>query len=163
MRVVSDTSPVSNLAIVGRLEFLRRLHGQITIPPAVATELSRLRHDAGRAAVEKALADGWLCIEAPGTPAPALPGLHPGDTEAIALAMGFPDAVLLIDESEGRAAARGLGLTISGVIGVLVAAKKRGWVASLKGELLALRSEARFFVSPKLMAEALAAVGETGP
>ena len=58
MRVVSDTSPVSNLAIVGRLEFLRRLHGQITIPPTVPTELSRLRHDAGRAAVEKALADG---------------------------------------------------------------------------------------------------------
>jgi uncharacterized protein len=161
MRVVSDTSPISNLAIIGRLDFLRRLHGQIIIPPAVATELSLFTHERGRAAVEAALSDGWLLIERPEHPVTALPGLHPGESEAIALALGTADSMLLVDEAEARAAARRMGLKISGVVGVLIAARKHGWIESLRNELLKLRAEARFFISPKLVSEALAAVGET--
>jgi hypothetical protein len=40
MLVVSNTSPISNLAIVGRLEFLRRRYAVVHIPLAVANELS---------------------------------------------------------------------------------------------------------------------------
>lgn len=47
MRVVSDTSPVSNLAIIGRLDLLRRLYGEVSIAPSVAEELSRLYHARG--------------------------------------------------------------------------------------------------------------------
>jgi uncharacterized protein len=96
MRVVSDTSPLSNLAIIGRLDFLRRLHGTMIIAPAVAGELSRPRHPNGLAAIEAALADGWLKIESLASPAPHIPGLHAGETESIALALAVPDTTLLM-------------------------------------------------------------------
>jgi hypothetical protein len=37
--VVSDTSPLLNLARIRRLEFLSALYGRVLIPPAVLTEL----------------------------------------------------------------------------------------------------------------------------
>ena len=90
MRVVSDTSPISNLAIIGRLELLRRLYRTILIPPAVARELSRLRHAHALGFVTAALADGWLQIERLPSAAPPIPGLHEGETESIALALTLP-------------------------------------------------------------------------
>ncbi len=48
MLVVSNTSPLSNLAIIDRLEILREQLGQITIPPAVQFELDHISHPAAR-------------------------------------------------------------------------------------------------------------------
>jgi len=47
MRVVSNTSPLSNLAIIGRLDLLKQRYGTVRIPPAVARELSALSHLVG--------------------------------------------------------------------------------------------------------------------
>lgn len=161
MQVVSDTSPVSNLAIIGRLELLRRLHAEVIIAPAAADELARLRHTEGRTAVESALAAGWLRIAPLPLALATIPGLHAGEMESIALALAEPGTLLLMDESEGRAAARTRGIALSGAVGVLIAARKKGWIPAVKPELLALRSQARFFLSAKFFAEVLAAVGET--
>ena len=59
MRVVSNTSPVSNLAIIGRLELLRAKYGRVFIPQAVSDELARLSDTNGSAAIQRALAEGW--------------------------------------------------------------------------------------------------------
>ena len=40
MLVVSNTSPISNLAIIGRLDLLRERYGAVLMPPAVKTDLS---------------------------------------------------------------------------------------------------------------------------
>lgn len=50
MIVVSDTSPISNLLIIGRIELLRDIYGRVVIPTAVATELRVL--DEHRQALE---------------------------------------------------------------------------------------------------------------
>jgi hypothetical protein len=54
MRVVSNTSPVSNLAIIARLDLLHRRYGTIYIPSAESAggcllrpEIQRLRTEAG--------------------------------------------------------------------------------------------------------------------
>jgi uncharacterized protein len=39
MRVVSVTSPLLNLAIIGELRLLRLQFGEIVMPPAVAADL----------------------------------------------------------------------------------------------------------------------------
>jgi predicted nucleic acid-binding protein len=44
MRVVSNTSPICNLAIIGRLELLPRRYGGVSIPREVALELGELLH-----------------------------------------------------------------------------------------------------------------------
>jgi len=58
MRVVSNTSPLSNLAIIGRLDFLKQRYGTVRIAPAVARELSALSHPAAQAHLSAALAEG---------------------------------------------------------------------------------------------------------
>jgi hypothetical protein len=63
MRVVSDTSPISNLAIIGRLDWLKQLHGAIAISQAVKSELSKLSHFEASMSIDAALADGWLKVE----------------------------------------------------------------------------------------------------
>ena len=89
MRVVSNTSPISNLAIIGRLHLLRERYACVVIPSAVRAELLGLTHPAGKAAIEAALRDGWL-IEESLPVQRVLPELHssldPGEAEAIALA-----------------------------------------------------------------------------
>ena len=44
MQVVSNTSPLSALAIIGRLGLLHTQFGTVRIPKEVWTELSRLEH-----------------------------------------------------------------------------------------------------------------------
>jgi len=60
MLVVSNTLPISNLAIVGRLEFLQRRYAVVRIPVAVTDELAALTHPAGLQRIKAALADRWL-------------------------------------------------------------------------------------------------------
>lgn len=160
MRVVSDTSPLSNLAVIGRLDFLRQLHGIVLIPPAVAAELSLLRHAGARSSIEAAISDGWLKIEPVQILIEPIPRLHIGETESIALALAIPGTLLLMDETDGRTEARKRGILLGGAVGVLIAARKREWIVALKPELDALRTKARFFLSPQFFAEVLSAVGE---
>jgi predicted nucleic acid-binding protein len=42
MPAVSNTSPISNLALIGRLDLLREQFGKILIPRAVERELQAL-------------------------------------------------------------------------------------------------------------------------
>jgi uncharacterized protein len=161
MRAVSNTSPISNLAIIGRLEVLKRRYPVVLIPPEVAAELSALSHLAGRSQIESALAQGWLRIEQIATRQPALPfALDPGEIAAIALALAVTADVLLIDEKSGRAAARGLGLAVGGLLGELLHARQQGWVPDLRDEIARLRREAGFFVDLEIERFILAQVGE---
>lgn len=59
MVVVSDTSTLSNLAIIGRLDLLRQQFGEVLMPSAVVAELSVLRDATAGAAIDKAVFDGW--------------------------------------------------------------------------------------------------------
>lgn len=150
MRVVSNTSPLSNLAIIGRLDLLQKRYGTVRIPPAVAAELSRLSHVAGKARIAAALSEGWLVLEQPeaiSLPPPVIP-LDPGECEAIALALATHADILLIDEKRGRAAARQAGLTVAGVLGELLHARLNGRIPAIKPELRRLRSDAGFFIDP---------------
>ncbi len=86
--------------------------------------------------------------------------LGPGETAALALAVGMPGAVLLMDERRGRRAARMLGLTTTGVLGLLMWARQSGHLDSLAQAIHDLRSKDSFFIDPELLCQALTAVGE---
>lgn len=125
MRAVSNTSPICNLAVIGRLDLLRRRYGRVSITPAVKAELDLLSHAAGKASVMAAIAEGWLVVELVKCfPAPPLPfALDAGESEAILLACQTEADVLLMDERRRRAAARALGLSVGGVLGELLPRK----------------------------------------
>jgi len=161
MRVVSNTSPVSSLAIIGRLDLLKQRYGRVSIPSAVARELSALSHPDGKARVMAALKQGWLVVEKPPAYSPALPfPLDAGETEAIALAVSIQADVLLMDEKRGREAARRNGLAVGGVLGELLHARQAGLLPSVRGEIDRLRAEAGFFVDAEIEKFILSQVGE---
>lgn len=163
MLVVSDTSPLSNLAIIGRLDLLREQFQVVRMPGCVARELSNLRGSAAPLALAAALRDGWLMEMALPDSAPFpdnLAGLDAGETEAIRLALALHADGILMDEKEGRQRASALGLRTIGVIGVLIAARHSGRIGSLAAEITRLRTEAGFFVDRNLEARALDIVGE---
>lgn len=162
MRVVSDTSPLCNLAIIDRLELLRRRYEIVFIPSAVADELSRWGHPSGTERLRNALIAQWLIVEHLKQPGPAQPPLmlDRGETEAILLAAELKAEVLLMDEKRGRAAARQRGLVVAGVLGELIHAKLAGWIPSVGVEVHRLRTDAGFFVDAGVERFILSQVGE---
>lgn len=161
MRAVSNTSPICNLAIIGRLGLLKERYGQILIPPAVQRELAALSHLPAKAAIAAALREGWIVVQKPALPLPALASsLDAGEMEAIALAASVRADVLLIDEKKGREVARQLGLVLAGVLGELLYAKIKGSIPSLRNEIYRLRKEAGFFVDARIEQFILAQAGE---
>ncbi len=165
MRTVSNTSPLSNLAVIGRLDLVREQFGTVQIPSTVAGELARLSHAAGQALLVKAMAEGWLVeTRLPGRviAPPEASHLDAGERAAITLALTLaPDGVrLLIDEKEGREAAAKLGIKMTGVIGILITAKRQSRIPLLAEEIERLRTEARFFIHPMLEKRALELAGE---
>jgi predicted nucleic acid-binding protein len=163
MRVVSNTSPLSNLAIIGRLPLVWEQFGAVIIPEAVSTELARRAYPHALDALSEARGNSLLTTVSIRESAAAdllSAQLDRGEAEAIALATQVKADWLLIDERAGRLIARRTGLRITGVLGILIRAKTHGRLALVKPELEALRSEARFFVGNNLEREVLAAVGE---
>lgn len=161
MRVVSNTSPLCNLAIIDRLELLKRRYGRVSIPPAVEVELFAMTHPEAKARIASALGDGWLVVELPTGPGPTLPyPLDVGETEAIALALSTGADVLLMDERRGREVARRNGLTVAGVLGELLHARHSGRVANLRDEIKHLRTEAGFFVDAEIERFILSQAGD---
>jgi predicted nucleic acid-binding protein len=162
MLAVSNTSPISSLAIIGRLEFLRRRYAVVHIPPAVADELGALTHASGSKCIQAALSERWLVVEPLGASVPQkLPfPLDRGETEAILLACQLNADVLLMDEKRGREAARQRGLVVAGVLGELIHAKLAGWIPNVRDEIRRLRVDAGFFVDATVERFILSQVGE---
>ncbi|MFH1907713.1 MAG: DUF3368 domain-containing protein [Chloroflexota bacterium] len=135
MPVVSNTSPILNLAIIGPLSLLREQFGEIWIPAAVLEEL-RVQEDLpGSQAVREEIEVGWLRVAEVKDQALAQvlqQDLDRGEAEAIALAMQVKAERVLLDEREARRVAKSLGLKVTGVLGILLRARREGRLPSLQ-------------------------------
>lgn len=163
MIVVSDTSSLSGLAIVGQLDLLRTLYGQLIIPPAVASELTRGSQDDAR--ISQVLTLSWVQVkpvESRGLvdELKTVYKLDQGESEAIALALELKADALLIDERLGRREASRLGLSITGMLGVLLVAKRQNLVGVIRPIVDALIDKAGFRISKQLYAEVMIAARE---
>jgi uncharacterized protein len=86
--------------------------------------------------------------------------LHQGEAEAIALATELKADMVLIDEQEGLQLASKTGLAVTGVLGILLRAKRAGTLTAVKPEIELLRSKAHFFIAAPLEARILSAAKE---
>ncbi len=161
MIVVSDTSPINNLAAIHQLHLLQQLYGTILIPEAVYRELTDPDFPVA-GAVEVQTSD-WIqtCAVGNRTLVEALSNeLDIGEAEAIALAVEIQADQVLIDERRGRVIATRFNLHYTGILGVLVEAKSRGLIAEVKPLLDTLISEAGFWVAEALYNSVLRLVNE---
>ena len=82
-----------------------------------------------------------------------------GEASAIALALETNDSVLIIDERKGRKLARELNINIIGTLKILLIAKKKGIVPSVK-QLIEQLEKNNFRFSKPIINEILKEAGE---
>ena len=94
----------------------------------------------------------WLKLELVANVQP-IHGLHPGEIEALQLALQAKAAGVLMDDRDGRKAARQLGLTVVSTLGLLeLSAEKQ--LIKLPDAIAQLR-QTNFFISPEILDQAL--------
>lgn len=87
------------------------------------------------------------------------PRLDPGEREAIALAMQLDIDRILIDDLPARRLAIALDLHVTGTVGVLIAAKQRGFLPAVRPSLDALMATG-FRIGSQLVERVLSDSGE---
>ncbi len=147
MLVISDTSPIINLATIGHLHLLPELFSEIVIPTAVFNEVAGPgNHEPGSKEIKEA---SWVKVLSVSTQ-PLLPqllhDLDRGEAEAIVLALDIKADYVLMDEILGRKIAQSYNLQPLGVLGILVMAKQKGLIIHVSPLMDRLRSEANFFI-----------------
>jgi predicted nucleic acid-binding protein len=138
MIVISDTSPLNYLILIGEEELLPKLFGRVIIPNAVFDELQAA--DAPPEVFRWANnIPEWLEIKQTDLTADtSLDILDPGEKEAILLAQELIADLLLVDDRQARQAALDRGINITGTVGILDRAAKAGLV-DLKSAIEALQ------------------------
>ena len=161
MSIVSNASPLINLARIGQLELLHDVYGEILVPEGVWREV--VVEGEGQPGAAKVKAADWIIrrsVSQESLRNALRQELDAGEAEAIVLALEAGAELLIMDERLGRETARHLGVRCMGLIGVLVESKHRGLLPAVKPTLDALRDVAGIRVSDALYARVLRDQGE---
>ncbi len=126
--VVADTGPLNYLILIGAVDLLPKLFEHILIPAAVHAELS---HAEAPELVRTFVRENPSWLEVRPDPPLAIEdaddsGLDEGERAAIALATSIGADLILMDDRVGVAAAYRHGLAVTGTLGVLDLAARRG-------------------------------------
>ncbi len=165
---VVNTSPLVFLGNLGRLELLRHERREVYIPPAVvyippavAEEVAE-KPDTATQSVRAACGVWRQAREVADQTAVGLvqAALHRGEAEAIVLATESQAERLVMDDQDARRFADRCGLKTVGTLGILLAAKQRGEIASLRSEIECLLALG-FRVNARLVTAVLRMAGES--
>jgi predicted nucleic acid-binding protein len=125
--VIADTGPVNYLILIGHIDILPAMFERVLLPSAVRDELSNPD--------TPSLVRSWMANPPPwvevrqtmnASTVENEAGLGPGETAAIELAAELHADLLLIDDRRGVAVALRKGLAVTGTMGLLARAAKRG-------------------------------------
>ncbi|HWN41884.1 MAG TPA: DUF3368 domain-containing protein [Thermoanaerobaculia bacterium] len=156
--VILNNTPLVALSVLGRLDFLRRLFGEVLIPQAVCDEFLAVEAESRRAILAAA---PWICSVPLTEPRRALAyaGLDLGEAEVLALGEERSARLLVIDERKARRYAERMKFSVTGTLGLLLLGKKRGLIASITDEATRLQ-QAGLYLSLPLLAKAKEIAGE---
>ncbi|KGE84975.1 DUF3368 domain-containing protein [Phaeodactylibacter xiamenensis] len=156
MIVVSDTTAISNLVQIGKLNLLQSLYGEVVIPESVYDELQILV-DLNIVSKED-LRQKWIKpkrVKDNSEVSKLLDRLDIGESEAIIMGIELSADYLLIDEKAGRLIALEKNIKIIGTLGVLIEARSNNLIVSVQEEMDKLR-RIGFWISDSLYAKILA-------
>lgn len=135
MSAVSNAGPLIHLAKIGRLNLLKEIFEEVIVPRTVKIGVI----DRG---VEKGEPDAFIIGNADWIKVVEDPpdvnllaekvGIHRGEAAAILLARSLKVPVLL-DDSDARKFALGLGLEVIGSVGILIRAVRTGLISKSEG------------------------------
>lgn len=158
--LICNTSPIQYLHQLGLLDLLRQLGDSVTVPTAVVREL-----DEGRqvgVSLPDVAGTPWISVagSANATVLPLVTDLGPGEAEVLALGLERRTAVLVLDDALARRTAHRLQLRHTGTLGLLLDAKRAGYVPSV-APLLDRLQELGFRIASSTRSAILALAGET--
>ena len=158
--VVADASPLIGLAAAGAFGLLRELFCRITVTSAVRDEVLAGGGRPGVREMIDAIDNGWIEVAIFQPDTVRFVDLGAGEASTLALAIEHRGSCLvLMDEPLGRAHARAHGLAVTGLAGVILAAKRAGLVSGVRPFFERLESS-DFRLSEELIRTVLEQAGE---
>ncbi len=131
--VAADASPLTGLAAAGAFHLLRTLFDQITVTAAVRDEVLAGSQLPGADELAEAIRDGWINVVDVPPDLIIFANLDAGEASTLTLAIRHAGPCLvLMDEPAGRSYAQRHGITVTGLAGMLVAAKNARLVHSVR-------------------------------
>jgi len=162
MKIVSDTGPIIGLAKIGKIILLKNIADEVIIPPMVYKELfGKIGPESNE--IDQAL-NTFIMVKRDMAVEEAvkieLAGLGEGEKQAIGLASRLDnDVILLLDDRAGREVAARLNIFTTGLIGLLLVAKEKGFVESVGTLIIELRNNG-YWLSDDIMKTAIKLAGE---
>jgi predicted nucleic acid-binding protein len=157
MIVVSNTTPIISLASINRIEILKRLFGEITIPQAAYDEIKAKESygykdiDLDFIQVKKVKGELYKDL--------LLNQLDLGEAETIILAKELDADHVIIDENLAYKIAQNAGLDVIRTLSILLKAKNMGIIENVKPMLDEMISKGRWY-SQKVYDSFLKKIGE---
>ncbi len=153
MPAVSNTSPLFNLAMIAQLHLVKEQFGEVWIPSAVEQEFKPVAHLPQMRLFHDAIDEKWLQIvkvrNRQAVEALRLE-LDQGESEVIVLAQELKIGRVLIDEREARKVAKQMKLQPTGVLGILLRAKRERRLQSVEAAMKSLQEKAVFHIGSHL-------------
>ncbi|MFH2004310.1 MAG: DUF3368 domain-containing protein [Bacteroidota bacterium] len=120
--IISDASCFIVLAKIGELDLLKKMYSQVITTTEVATDYGQQL-------------PAWVKIKSPTDRYRQQIleiQLDKGEASVIALATETPESTIILDDYKARMIAEKLRLQITGTTGILIKAKLRGTISSIK-------------------------------
>jgi len=159
-RMIVNASPLIFLSRVGGLTWLCDLcSGWVEVPRGVIAEVAAGQD--GQRIIDAVEADDRVRL-VDDIPVPAVVAawdLGLGETQVLGHCLGQASAVAVLDDASARQCGRSLGIPVVGSLGIVLAAKRMGWIAAARPVIDRLLGDG-LYLSPSLVAQALEEVGE---
>ena len=142
--IISDTSCFIILSKIGELELLQQLFGNVVTTPEIVAEFGEILPN-------------WIeVISVQDKYKKQLFELQvdSGEASAMALALEIENSLLIMDDYKARRLAQTLNIGYTGTIGIIILAKQKGIINSIKPILEKIK-ETNFHISADLELQAL--------
>jgi len=160
MDLVVNASPLILLCKVGRVDLLRRLCHSVCVPEGVVAEITAEPDDPACRFISTCT---WLRQVVASVPDGVKAwDLGRGESEVIAHALATPGFRPLLDDAEGKSCSLSFGLKPLGTGGLLVLAKREGFITSV-GEVLDDMRAKGLWISDPVIQAILQQAGELNP
>lgn len=161
-KIVVNSTPLIALCSIGRLDLLEKVYRRVLIPQAVYDEVTEKDDAAGRQIAQR---PDWIevvQISDRSQKQMYRARLHDGEVEVMILAQEAPVAdLVIIDDNAAKKTAKFLGLRVTGTLGVLIRAKRMGYINSVAAVIDELCKNG-FYVDDAVRAMVLEGAGEQG-
>lgn len=147
--VISDTSCLILLSKIEELHLLERLYSEVMVSEEIAEEFGEplppfIKIQSVKDKQKQILLEMQI---------------DKGESSGIALAMEIEHSVLIIDDYKARKIAERLNIAFTGTLGVIISAKQKGIIVSIK-PLLEKMKQTNFRISEALEREAIKLANE---